>query len=103
MPSAGFRLSVSQAVLDQVRDLARRAYQLGVGSEFRKAMEFIADRLARDPLGWGDPNYRLRRLGLLKCRGSRSFLHVHYAVDELRRIVYVTDLRPSPGSRLDVP
>jgi hypothetical protein len=66
-------------------------------------LRFIIERLTNDPLGWGDPNYRLHHLGLLRCRGLRSPLSVYYAVDEVRRIVYLTEFRPSPGSPLDVP
>ena len=53
--------------------------------------------------GWGDPSARLRWLGLLKCRGSLAPLNVYYAVDEARRIVYVTEFRPFTGSPLDEP
>jgi hypothetical protein len=85
-----FQVAFSQTVRDQVRALTRRANKRGIGAEFRADLEFIIERLMTDPLGWGDPNYRLHNLGLLVCRGLRPLVYVYYAVDDVRRIVHLT-------------
>ena len=64
------------------------------------ALRTIDGELRNDPIAFGDPSYQLRHLGLLKCMGSVQPLYVYYAVDEQRRIVYVTEFRPAPGSAL---
>jgi hypothetical protein len=60
----------------------------------------MARRLADDPLGWGEPIYPLRHLGLTVCHAALFMFSVIYAVDEQRRIVYVTRLDPLSGGGL---
>jgi hypothetical protein len=79
---------------------AQQAGARGVLPVFARALREINDKLETDPLGWGDPNYRLRNLGLLMCLGPHPFLFVYYGVDEQRRVVYIKGFHPAPGSPL---
>jgi hypothetical protein len=102
--SGGFRLVLSHVLLEQIKEHARQAVARGQGPAFAAAIRFIEERLTNDPLGWGDPNYRLRQLDLLVCRAAHPLLHVYYGVDESRRIVYIKEFRvpsemaPPPSS-----
>ena len=58
-------------------------------SSILDALKFINHKLTTDPVSWGDPLYPLRNVGLRMYRGLRRPLQVHYAVDEVRRLVYV--------------
>jgi hypothetical protein len=99
-PTAVFRVVYPERVRADLRQLGRRAWQAGMAGELARALREIDSRLRTDPVAFGDPGYRLRHLALLTCRGSRPPLYVYYAVDEDRRIVYVTEFKPAPGSPL---
>lgn len=81
-PHSIYRVVYSQAVVQRLKVLAIRATYIGIGQQFLAALKTILQSLATDPVGWGDPNYRLRSLNLLVCHGILSFLHVRYVVDE---------------------
>jgi hypothetical protein len=74
------------------------AAKTGRAREITAALRRIDFRLRVDPIGFGDPSYRLHHLGLLKCLGYRPPLYVYYAVDEVRHIAYVTEVKLTPGS-----
>ncbi len=78
-----------------------KAAQLGLGSAYLAAIKSIDHRLKTDPLGWGDPQNRLRHLRLTVYHGMRTPLHAYYAVDEKRRIVYVQEISPLPDQGMD--
>ena len=54
-------------------------------------------RGCRDPLGWGDPEYRLDHLKLTMCRGIAEILLITYGVDLRRRIVHIKQIRLMPN------
>jgi hypothetical protein len=74
---------------------------MGIGQEYVDALKTISQKLADQPLAWGDPQYRLPALGLLICHRVHSLLHVWYGVDEESRIVYLEEIKPRPGHPLD--
>jgi hypothetical protein len=83
--------------------LAALATALGFGEEFRRQTRAAWARLTADPRAWGDPLYNLHHMGLAMHRGLAGRLVVYYAIDEDRRIVYVREFVPAPGSGLDRP
>lgn len=95
-----YRLVYSQVVAQRLKELAEQAVRTGFGQEFVAALKAILRILAENPLEWGDPHYRLRALDLLVCHGIHSFLHVRYAVDEERKIVYIMETSPLPNHPL---
>src|SRR4051794_41951871 len=86
-----YRVVYPEVVRAALRALGEQARRAGVALDYARALRLIDGRLRADPLGWGDPNYRLRHLGLLVCRGLHPLLYVRYAVDESRRIVHVIE------------
>jgi hypothetical protein len=99
-PGPLFRVCSAPGDLERLRAWRDRAAALGIGQQFLDVVRFINERLTADPLGWGDPLYHYHHAGLLVCRGVYQFLHVHYAVDDARRIVYVRSWRVRPGHLL---
>jgi hypothetical protein len=77
--------------------LEEQAIQSGIEEEFSSALKWIHQRLSKSPLKWGDPLYRLRHLELDLYRGTHTPLNVVYAVDEQRKLVYLTQVWPMPG------
>jgi hypothetical protein len=90
----------SEVVRAYLRGLARLAAKVGKAGEIATTLRGIDFRLRTDPVGFGDPGYHLHQLGLLKSRAFRPPFYLYYAVDEVRRIVYVTEFRVTPGSSL---
>jgi hypothetical protein len=84
-----------------LRAYGAQAATRGFLDSYVAAVKIIEHRLTMDPLEWGDPQNRLRNLQLLLFHGIQSPLHVYYAVDEARRIVYVQEIKPLPGRGLD--
>jgi hypothetical protein len=83
-----------------VRAYGERAAQRGILAAYLDAIRSMHDHLTTDPLDWGDPQNRLRHMGLLLCQRIHRMLLVHYAVDEQRRIVYLRSIRPMPNRGL---
>jgi hypothetical protein len=82
---------------EQLKALMTQAIRLGKREDLLAAATAITMRLTTDPLQWGDPLYHYRHLELVHCRGVHAPLYVLYAVDERRKLVYVTQFRPLPG------
>jgi hypothetical protein len=78
-----------------------RAAKRGLLRAYVAAVKSIQHHLAADPLDGGDPHNRLQFLGLTLYHGTHDPMHVFYAVDEQRRIVYVREIKPLPGRGLD--
>jgi len=95
-PDSPWTISFSEKVARQIEELAITAAQQDKEVEFRRSLESVHDRLKNDPVGWGDPEYRLHDLKLIMYRGIEGILLANYAVDLRRRIVYVKQIRISP-------
>lgn len=94
---APYRVSFAGNSKQQLNALRAEAIRLGIDKEFASAAKWIHERLTTAPLEWGDPLYRLRYLELNLYRGTHAPLNVIYAVDEQRRLVYLTQVWPMPG------
>lgn len=86
---------------NQLKMWGKRAVALGISANYFEALKAIHHQLSTDPQGWGDPWYRLHGLGLQVFQRTCSPLHLSYAVDEERRIVYVKTLSALPRSSLE--
>jgi hypothetical protein len=82
---------------EQLKALMAQAIRLGKREDFLSAAKEITRRLTVDPSQWGDPLYHYRHLELVHYRGVLAPLYVLYAVDERRKLVYVTRFRPLSG------
>ncbi len=91
-----YHLSFAGRSKEQLNALREQAIRLGIKEDFVSALKQIEQRLSLDPLEWGDPLYQLRYLELLLYRGTHAPLNVIYAVDEARKLVYLTQVWPMP-------
>ena len=104
MPAEGpasFFVSWPGALQDEfaaIEDLAKQKHLL---NELLADMKAARERLQSDPLGWGDPQYEYHHLGLLVLHATLRLVHFYYAVDDIRRIVYVQEILAMPGSGLE--
>lgn len=96
-PETPYRVDYAGQYLRQLENLVKQAVHLGTYADFASTVRTIHQRLRTAPLEWGDPLYRLRYLGLLVHRGTHTPLNVIYAVDEMRKLVYLTQVWPMPG------
>lgn len=100
-PSPAYRVVAAERVRNQIKYWARAAMRADIMEAFEANLEAMFDHLAHRPLTWGDPLYRLRAMKLLVCHGMTHHLNVYYAVDELRKIVYLQEIRLLPNIDLD--
>ena len=96
-----YKVVYSEYQIRMIRELGETAADRGLGDAYVEAVKFIHNRMSTDPLVWGDPQNWLRHLRLTLYHGTYDPLHVFYAVDEQRRIVYVREIKPLPGRGLD--
>jgi hypothetical protein len=61
---------------------------------YLNALTTMYDHLRTDPLGWGDPLYRLHHQGGIVCHAHVGPIAVHYSVHEPENTVLIVDIRP---------
>jgi hypothetical protein len=96
-----FEIHYSQAIFKAIEDLSDVARRHGVVAGFAESLEHITRQLGSNPLAWGDPLFHYAHLNLRLYRAICGMVIVHYALNEERRVVYIRDIRPMPGSALD--
>ncbi len=87
--------------LQIIRAYGAQAAVRGFGPAYRAAVKSIHHHLEMDPQEWGDPHNRLPHSGLILYHGMLPPLHVFYAVDPERRLVFVRDIQALPNHGLD--
>ncbi|HJT76461.1 MAG TPA: hypothetical protein VJ739_04595 [Gemmataceae bacterium] len=90
---ARYRVILSGVTRTALAQLSSKARQEGAGQEFLAAVREIGRRLRNDPLGFGEPRYRLPALRLLVCEGMIAPLVVNFAVHEDRPLVFIRGFR----------
>jgi hypothetical protein len=88
-----YRLIVSEAVRSTIKKLSDEAKQTGHAAEFAATLRYIYERLTTDPSAFGEPLYTLKHLGLQMRHGGFASLIVNFAVDDERRLSYLTQCR----------
>jgi hypothetical protein len=101
VPSKRFRLVWSEENRDRVRNLGKKAAQLGLLSQFSDDIADIEHKLTTDPLAAGDPHYELRAAGMTLCHGVFGLLHLYYAVHHASQSVFVKEIASFPGRSLE--
>ena len=96
-PGAGgsFLVVHSSALLGRVRAMGQRAHARGINHEFAGELRRVQHLLSNDPLNCGDERGELPFLGLQRRHKVLRIFCVRFAVDRLRRIVYVQDYVPT--------
>ncbi len=74
--------------------MADKAMDRGVDREFAASLQRIHEKLANEPLTWGEIRFHLRHLGLAMCHAPTEMFYVRYGVDEARKLVLIRDILP---------
>jgi hypothetical protein len=85
----------------RIRDLAGHAKSKGILSEFLNTLTSIVEKLERDPLGWGDPEYHPESKKSTVCHGVHGGVFTRFVVFEDERLVILLELTVMPHSELD--
>jgi hypothetical protein len=101
LPPGPYKVACAGRALQQLRACLDWAIASGRREPYVAAATAIQQKLATEPLSWGDPLFRLHQLGLVRCQGVAPPFLVNYAVDEQRRIVYVQDIQLLPNDPLN--
>ncbi len=98
--SGEFKIACGRKELDRLNAWRQQAESEGWLSDFTAALRTIQEKLAAEPLNWGEALCRLRMLDLTVCIGICRPLQVRYAVDAHRNIVHIKTfgLLPIPPS-----
>jgi hypothetical protein len=88
-----YRVSYSEKVFKEVRELRRDAAGRGQAEAFDQAVRAILEGISEDPLSFGEPTFTYRSLELIHCVVVVLPLAVEYAVDESRHITYLCRAR----------
>jgi hypothetical protein len=88
--SEPFRVVYPASVRQQLQEWESRATIGDLRAALAYALKEIDRQLSNGPLAWGEASYRLHRLGLVVGHGFHARMEVRFAVDETRRIVYVS-------------
>jgi hypothetical protein len=85
----------------RIRELARKAKVRGFLREYLKSLRIVLEKLERDPVSWGDPEYHATTKGSIVCHGVHGPLYVQYVVFELERVVMILQIKAMPNSELE--
>jgi hypothetical protein len=98
---AAYKLVFTEELRMQLRTWSERAVTRGILAQYAATLNTIQHQLTTDPLTWGDPSFDLNYLDLQVYQRACTPLHITYAVDVARRIVYATKLAAFPGGGLE--
>ena len=91
--ASDFHLSISESKRQLLKRMLNERSALGHGPTDKKIWRELGTRLQSDPMTFGEPDYELHHLKLrMRTAIVRPWV-VHFAVDELRRIVYIKSFR----------
>jgi hypothetical protein len=97
-PAGEYQVIFLQHARQQVRELGEGLGSPELRERLAQVLRAAIEHLARAPVAWGDPWYRLRHLGMLVCNRGYGSLHFIYAVNEQQRLVFVTRVETITGS-----
>jgi hypothetical protein len=95
-----FKVCWSGTNREAVKQIGKKAKTLGLAAEAASALKTIVEKLANEPLTWGDPNYQLHSAGLVVHHAICLPFHVYYGVDEAKQLVYIKKIEALPGHPL---
>jgi hypothetical protein len=84
-----FRAIYSGTLRQRVERLLIEAKSVGFVGPIKEALLQLHEIMERDPIGLGEPLYRLKHADLTVYAVVRRYLAVNYAVDEDRKLAYV--------------
>jgi hypothetical protein len=101
-PAGPFRLSYSQQIADRLELLSDLAAANRRLQQYVDVVNTMRRWLCDAPVEWGDPIFRYQHLGLDVYHRAFEMIAVTYAVDPVRRIVYIQDIQPMTDRGLDL-
>jgi hypothetical protein len=84
-----YKVRISQKELEKLKRWGQWAAAAGVLDDYLVALKTVNYRLAFEPLEWGEPKYRARKLNLAVRLGTCKMLDVWYGVHLQKPIVFV--------------
>ena len=96
--SPGYDATYPIAVLERLDRWDILAERLGRWQDYLDALLEMRRRLTTDPRDWGDPVRELRGMDATFFRRVGPVLIVTYAVHNARPVVFVQQVRLTPGS-----
>ena len=84
-----FKVEFVSFAMAQLRQLAQRAIFRNQGQVLAKSIREAVNRLKTDPIGSGEPLYRLHHMKMLICRAVFPPLFIEYGVHEDRPVVII--------------
>jgi hypothetical protein len=100
-PEGKYTVDRVPEVNKQIRELARKAKAKDSLKKYLNALESTLQKLERDPLGWGDPEYHPQSEGSTVCHGISGPLYVRFVVFDAEGVVIILQLRAMPNSILE--
>lgn len=95
MSQAGrYTVSTSGAFRDVLRELLAAAASAGVFGRVETALRAVEGHLQTDPVGWGDPIYRLHEAGITIYHRLFDELSVVFGIPDGQPLVFLNKLRP---------
>ena len=101
-PAEPYRLSYSRQIVERLQLLSDVAAANRLLRRYLELVDAMRRQLCTTPVDWGDPIFRYQNLGLDVYRRGLEMMVVTYAVDPMRRIVYIQDVQPMTGGGLDL-
>ncbi len=92
-PSISYTVVTSQRTKAVLEKFYAHTVLVGKRQTFMAALQKIGERLAEDPLNFGDPLYRLPSLHLRVFHAVVQPLIVYYAVHEEKRLVFIRSFK----------
>ena len=102
-PGSPYRVDYSGSMKDQLKSLLWKAGQAGLSDRIRNLIREIEGHLELHPTTWGDPSYRLHKLGITIYARIFDQMLVLYGVHDTENIVWLTRITPVLGHSLRSP
>jgi hypothetical protein len=99
-PAPPFEVDASGNIRDRIQQMLQRAGELGMQSEFARALADVLEHLKTDPREWGDPLWRLHAAKMTQYAGSIHRLRCEYCVHDRIPTVVITSIFPLAGNPL---
>jgi hypothetical protein len=87
-----YRISISGAVAQQIKEVGRRAAESGRLEPFFDALRTVERRLRTEPLAFGELTADYHELNLIAHTGSVAPITVRFAIDEVHSIVHIREV-----------
>ncbi len=89
-----YKVGKYPGVAAKMRTLADLASLAGMRQSYLEVLKLMAERLESDPMGWGDPLYRVPHQSGIVHHAIAWPIQVRYSVHEAVAVVLIMDIDP---------